>query len=341
MIDNKFPCGSGQGGSACGKESPRETVCVETNRILDSCRDRDCFENVKVFLTDQGQEIIERTTQVRAKDVCIAWTYIGIDPVQFNRGFYSITIRFYIKLIFEACVCPGRSQEFDGIAVLEKQVVLYGGDSCVSIFRSSTDASGFCAEPEPCYKERTVPTAVVEVVDPIVLNVRVLEPSCAEPICCCSASIRCLSAISLIFASASAFAVAPAISPTPLRPVCRPRCATPGARGRIGAWWFPSVFSRWCAWCARRSTSSRRRNLSFPTRNVFRPIPEIPAKSSAPWLSPSTSLPPAPAPRGRATTTVADAARNVPAVGAEFTGGADRVLQTKATASFRMRWFWL
>jgi hypothetical protein len=122
---------------------------------------------------------------VRVKDACIAWTYIGIDPVQFNRGFYSITIRFYIKLIFEACVCPGRSQEFDGIAVLEKQVVLYGGDSTVNIFRSSSDSSAFCAEPEPCYKERTVPTAVVEAVDPIVLGVRVLEPACPEPICCC------------------------------------------------------------------------------------------------------------------------------------------------------------
>ena len=140
MADNKFPCDH-HPGSGCGKDTPRETVCIETNRILDSCRDRDCFENVKVFLTDQGQEIIDRTTQVRVKDVCIAWTYIGIDPVQFNRGFYAITIRFYIKLTFEACVCPGRGQEFDGIAVLEKQVVLYGGDSSVSIFRSSSDAS--------------------------------------------------------------------------------------------------------------------------------------------------------------------------------------------------------
>ena len=184
MSDNRLThCSSV--GNGCGKGGDTRTVCVETNRILDSCRDRDCFENVRVFLTDLGQEIIEHTTQVRVKDACIAWTYIGIDPVQFNRGFYTIHIRFYIKLIFEACLCGGRSQEFDGIAVLEKQVVLFGGDSSVSIFRSSADGSAFCAEPEPCYKERSVPTAVVEAVDPIVLGVRVLEPVCPEPICCC------------------------------------------------------------------------------------------------------------------------------------------------------------
>ena len=184
MSENRFiPCGSL--GNGCGKGGDTRTVCVETNRILDSCRDRDCYENVRVFLTDLGQEIIEHTTQVRVKDACIAWTYIGIDPVQFNRGFYTVHIRFYVKLIFEACVCAGRSQEFDGIAVLEKQVVLFGGDSSVSIFRSSADGSAFCAEPEPCYKERSVPTAVVEVVEPIVLGVKVLEPACPEPVCCC------------------------------------------------------------------------------------------------------------------------------------------------------------
>ncbi len=193
--------------SPAGCRPEARTVCVETNRILDSCRDRDCFEHVRVFLTETGQDIIERTTQVRVKDAAIAWTYIGIDPVQFNRGFYTVHIRFYIKLIFEACICPGRggagttATEFDGIAVLEKQVVLFGGDSSVSIFRSGSDCTGFCSEPEPCYKERSLPTAVIEAVDPIVLGVRVLEPLCPEPVvcCCCACDIpssisACLSA---------------------------------------------------------------------------------------------------------------------------------------------------
>ena len=177
MSDHRIP--------AVGCKPEPRCVCVETNRIMDSCRDRDCYENVRVFLTDLGEDIIEHTSQIRVKSAAIAWTYIGIDPVQFNRGFYTVHIRFYIKLVLEGCICPGRSQEFDGIAVLEKQVVLFGGDSGVSIFRSDVDSAGFCAEPEPCYKERSLPTAVIEAVDPIVLGVRVLEPACHEPVCCC------------------------------------------------------------------------------------------------------------------------------------------------------------
>ena len=132
--------------SACAS---RETVCIDTNRVLDSCRDRDCFENVRVYLSDFGNEVLERTGAIRAKSAKIVWTYIGVDPVQFNCGFYSVSIRFYVKLVFEACIggC-GHSQDVEGIAVLEKRVILYGGESRVSVFKGSCN-NDFCACPKP------------------------------------------------------------------------------------------------------------------------------------------------------------------------------------------------
>ena len=105
MGENRFSCNSSLGGN-------KEMVFIETNRVLDSCRDRDCFENSKVFLTNFGKEIIERTNSIRVKSSCISGANITIDPVQFNRGFYSVNITFYIKLTFEACVGHGRSKEF-------------------------------------------------------------------------------------------------------------------------------------------------------------------------------------------------------------------------------------
>lgn len=182
MQDNRFPCGISD-----KNPSKNDIVCIEANRILDSCRDRDCFEDVKVLLTDFGNDIIEHTTSVRAKDACITKTYIGIDPVKFNRGFYSVTIKFYIKITFEACLCGGRSQEFEGVAILEKKVILYGSESNVSIFKSNGDTSDYCAMPEPCCSTKNVPIAIVEVVDPIILNSKVREPddNCCCCCCCC------------------------------------------------------------------------------------------------------------------------------------------------------------
>ena len=179
--ENRSLCGAG------GKE----TVCIETNRILDSCRDRDCFENVRVYLTDIGNDIIERTGNVRTKEANIAWTYINIDPVRFNCGFYTVTIRFFVKLLFEACIGTGRAQEFEGIAVVEKKVILYGGESNVSVFRSSCGTDNFCDPPEPSCGVKNLPEAVIEVVDPIVLSTGVYEkvscPSCCS--CCCCGDI--------------------------------------------------------------------------------------------------------------------------------------------------------
>ena len=179
MPENRFPCSA--------PSVARDLVCVETNRILDSCRDRDCFENIRVFLTDVGNEIIEHTSSVRVKDSCIAWAYVGIDPVRVNRGFYTGTVRFYIRLTFEACVCAGRSQEFDGVAVVEKHVVLYGGESTVSVFKSDPDNNDFCSVPEPCCGKKNVPTAVVEAVEPIILGAKVVElkSDCGCHCCCC------------------------------------------------------------------------------------------------------------------------------------------------------------
>ncbi|MBQ9805056.1 MAG: hypothetical protein IJW49_00890 [Clostridia bacterium] len=163
----------------------RETVCIDTNRVLDSCRDRDCFENVRVYLSDFGNEVLERTGAIRAKCANIVWTFIGIDPIQFNRGFYAVTVRFYVKLVFEACVggC-GHSQDIEGIAILEKRVILYGGESNVSVFKGN-GCSDFCGCPNPNSCENQGPTAVVEVVSPVILGTKIMEKASECNCCCC------------------------------------------------------------------------------------------------------------------------------------------------------------
>lgn len=51
----------------------RDTVCIDSMRILDSCRDKDCFEDVRVYLTDFGQEVIEKSGSVRVKSTEVVW----------------------------------------------------------------------------------------------------------------------------------------------------------------------------------------------------------------------------------------------------------------------------
>lgn len=178
MAENR--CGCGQNSQNNG----RETVCIDTYRVLDSSRDRDCYEDVRVYLTPIGQEIIDRNCTVRVRNCEIVWTYIGVDPIQFNCGFYQLTVRYYIKLELEGCVGNGRSQEFCGIAVLEKRAVLYGGEGSVKIYSSRADA-GYC-DFDPSDPASNVPVGVVEVVDPIALSVKVCDRSMAFGCCFCN-----------------------------------------------------------------------------------------------------------------------------------------------------------
>jgi hypothetical protein len=64
-------------------------------------------------------------------------------------------------------------QEIDGIAVLEKRAVLYGGEGSVKIFTSSSE-TGLC-DFSPAEAASNLPVGVVEVVDPIALSVKICE----------------------------------------------------------------------------------------------------------------------------------------------------------------------
>lgn len=163
MADCRFPGGT-----------QRDGVILDSDRVLDCCRDRDCYENVEVFLSPVGDELIQNTDSVRIRDAEVVWTSIGVDPIQFNRGFYSVDIKYFVRITAETCV-GGRAQEFDGIAVLDKDVVLYGGESCVSTFTSNPDAASACAGSQLIPSSRNNPTASVDVADPVVLGARVVR----------------------------------------------------------------------------------------------------------------------------------------------------------------------
>lgn len=173
-----------------------DAVYIDTNRIFDSCRDKDCFENVRVYLSDIGQEIIDRASSVRAKTAEVVDSCINVSPMSFNRGFYQIHVRIFVRMEFETCV-GGKAQCVDGIAVVEKTVILYGGEGHVRIFRSKAQNGPCCDGPDPdriC--DDNLPQAVFEVADPVVLSARIVEKCSCQIVadtCGCGCTCGCCS----------------------------------------------------------------------------------------------------------------------------------------------------
>ena len=138
------------------------TVCINTKRVLDSCKDRDCFEDSRVYLTSEGENILANATNVRTKSANLIFAYVGVDEIPFNCGFYQVTVRYYVKVELEACLGIGRSHTFAGISVLEKDVILYGGEGG-AVSYSSSNSGDYCNVIETSGKTND-PIAVVDAV---------------------------------------------------------------------------------------------------------------------------------------------------------------------------------
>ena len=65
----------------------REAVCIHTKKIFDSCKDKDCIEDLRVYPTCGSQEVLDRALSVKAGTAELLYAYIDVEPVGFNRGF--------------------------------------------------------------------------------------------------------------------------------------------------------------------------------------------------------------------------------------------------------------
>ena len=175
--------GPSLGGGLCNKPS-EPLCCVSVNKIFDSVRDKDCLEDLRVYLCDIAQEVVDRATTIRTLAIDVIDTAIHVEPVPFNKGYFQVTIRFYFCITLECCVCGGRTQIIKGLAAFDKKCILFGSEKNVSVFTSDPNNDGFCPCPRElkCEPQSTLPSVVVEVAPPIGLDTRIVE-RCH---CCCN-----------------------------------------------------------------------------------------------------------------------------------------------------------
>ena len=129
MSDRVCPC------NPCA-DSTSDSVCIQTNKIFDSCRDKECIENLRVYLTEAGQCLVDRAVSVKAKKAEIIWIYSDVEPVQFNRGYYSVDLRFFFRVTLDVFTGVGRPCTVEGLAVFDKKVILFGSEGNAKTFRS-------------------------------------------------------------------------------------------------------------------------------------------------------------------------------------------------------------
>jgi len=150
----------------------REAVCIHTRKVMDSCRDKDCIEDLRFYPKKQCVDIINRALSVKGGSAQLLYVYVDVEPVSFNRGFYTVDMRFFYHVTLQAYLSSPAPVSVEGLCVFDKRVILYGGEGSAKIFSSRLSVG----EPDMQELRRTnSPIGVVEAVDPIVLDARLLD----------------------------------------------------------------------------------------------------------------------------------------------------------------------
>ena len=161
-----------QDGIACNPNDLRQALSVHTRKITDSCRDKDCIEDLRVYLTQGSQSVLDSCASAKVRCADLLYTYIDVEPVAFDRNHYCIDVTFFYRILADATVGTNRPVSLYGLAVFSKRAVLCGEESKAHIFTSNTRIGELDGA---TLRSANLPTAIVEVLEPMVLSSKVVD----------------------------------------------------------------------------------------------------------------------------------------------------------------------
>jgi len=183
-------------GLICEKDlsKVREAVCIQVEKIFDSCREKDCIEDAKViFKNKKGiRKLINSAINVKARRAEVVDVFADIEPVPFKRGFFTVDVKYFIRVTLDFFVPngngPGGTKIITkkGLVVFDKKVILFGSEGAVKIFKSHFVEHGIDTPIRSRLQQDNLPISKVEVAEPIALNAKIedIRDKLFEDCCC-------------------------------------------------------------------------------------------------------------------------------------------------------------
>ena len=168
----------------------KEAVCIDAMRVYDSCSDKDCLEDLRVYFPPDKHEVIEHATNVRLRGADVITVFLDLEPVPFNKGFYSVDMTFFFNVCLDV-FGPVSSNPciVSGVSIFSKRVILYGSEGNVKMFNSDAAPDDF--DPQNSGGD-VLPKATCQVAEPISLSARICDcpphscdNCCRIPDCIC------------------------------------------------------------------------------------------------------------------------------------------------------------
>ena len=155
----------------------KEAVCIDAGRVYDSCCDRDCVTDMRVYFSPHDQQLINSACSVRLKSAEVIDVNIDVEQVTFNRGFYSCDLTFFFAVALDVFSAPHTCPVcIKGVCFYNKKAILYGSEGNVKTFSNEFVGDDGCNQ--RTVSSKNAPKCVVQAVDPIPLSARISECRC-------------------------------------------------------------------------------------------------------------------------------------------------------------------
>ena len=65
----------------CDPTDLQQAMSIHTRKITDSCRDKDCIEDLRVYLTESSQEVLDCAAGARVRNAELLYTYMDVETL--------------------------------------------------------------------------------------------------------------------------------------------------------------------------------------------------------------------------------------------------------------------
>ncbi len=172
------------------REEFSEPVCINVSQVYDSCRDRDCVADQRVYLTEEGQALLNRAINVKLKKAEVIWVFTDVEPLAFQRGYYSVDLKFFVCVTLEVFCGVSNPTIVRGLTTYDKRIILYGSEGNSKQFSSKFNPNEN-SEIAETWQKVNMPTVTVEVVEPVALTAKIAEEECCDCNCGCDCEQDC------------------------------------------------------------------------------------------------------------------------------------------------------
>ena len=142
----------------------RESVGVNTSKIFDTCLDKDCVDELRVYPTVSSLTRMDSALSIRPRSSDLLYVDVTVSPISFNRGYYTVDCTYFYRVTGETFPA---GQSVTGLAIFDKRVMLFGSVGSVMSFRSNSEAREIGGT--------ELPRAVVDAVNPIALQMNLVD----------------------------------------------------------------------------------------------------------------------------------------------------------------------